>query len=353
MDKAASVSAWGIDVAACESNRRETYMRHITILAPTIAVALVGAGIGACTSTTAAPVIACGPDNVATTNWDVVIITNYEAGFYWVSVDPIPPTSFTVVFTDGVTPDGSDSGAGSDPTAGTGTDLSSSGAAALADAGFDAAAIGAVTDAGSNASLNTVASIVAGAVGKYFPNGCATATANANVVTFQLHSCTGPLNLVNTTGTVTATFTAPNGALQVQLAGNNITANGAKINLMTTATVSMGSNGQKAIQATSQTSGTGPYGNSAVHMGMYTVLWPTGTGCATINGTLSGVGTGTYGGTTTQISNYVTCANKCPQSGTTMSSFNGGTVTLTFNGTSNAQCTSSLGTSAPIPIHCP
>jgi hypothetical protein len=49
----------------------------------------------------------------------------------------------------------------------------------------------------------------------------------------------------------------------------------------------------------------------------------------------------------------VACANECPQSGTTTSSFNGGTVTLTFNGSNNAQCSASNGTSASVPLSCP
>ena len=61
-----------------------------------------------------------------------------------------------------------------------------------------------------------------------------------------------------------------------------------------------------------------------MHSGMYTLVWPTGTGCATINGTLTG--SGTSAGTTTQITNYVACTNECPQSGMTVSSFSGGGV---------------------------
>ena len=99
-------------------------------------------------------------------------------------------------------------------------------------------------------------------------------------------------------------------------------------------------------------SGTGPDGNNFSHMGTYTVVWPTGNNCATINAMLSGIGSGSFGGTSTTISNYVACANQCPQSGTAMSSFNGGTVTLTFNGSGNAQCSASNGNSASVPLKC-
>jgi hypothetical protein len=198
----------------------------------------------------------------------------------------------------------------------------------------------------------TAANAVAAAVGNYYPNGCATASANQNVVTFTLNNCTGPLGLVASTGTITATVTTGSNQVQIQLAGNGVTANGAIINLSTTSTVSLAANGQKTLQGNSQSTGTGPNGNSTAHVGSYTLVWPTGNGCGTINGQFSGVGTGTYSGTTTQINNWVVCAGKCPQSGTTTSSYSGGSVTLTFNGSNTAQCTSTIGTAASVPLHC-
>ncbi|HZU82220.1 MAG TPA: hypothetical protein VE987_04855 [Polyangiaceae bacterium] len=313
--------------------------KRYLVLAP-----LVGAAaLAACTSTSSTPAVACGPDNVATTNWDVVAVNNYEAAWYYAAVDPIPTAYYAFE-----TPVG-----GSDPDGGDAAAADGSVDASM-DASMDASvgADGGSAEGGGPVSSALVASSAAGAVGQYFPNGCATATANANVVTYKLNNCTGPIGLAGASGTVTATFTAFTGSVQVQLSGNNVSVNGATINLSTSGTATL-NNGQKTLQATTQSTGTGPYGNSAMHTGMYTVVWPTGMGCATINGTFSGVGTGTYAGTSTQIMNYVACTNKCPQSGTATSSFNGGTATLTFNGTNNAQCAASNGTSASVPIRCP
>ena len=64
----------------------------IVLLAPVLG-SLV---LGACTSTTSSPVVACGPDNVATTNWDVTATINYEAAWYYASVDPISLSYYTV-----------------------------------------------------------------------------------------------------------------------------------------------------------------------------------------------------------------------------------------------------------------
>jgi hypothetical protein len=279
-------------------------LRSLSALLP------LGVAALACTSsTTTTPALTCGPNGVATTNWDVVAVTDYEAAWYWAAADPIPPSLYTF-------------------------------------------ALGGMATAPPQ--VVNAASAVAAAVSTYYPNGCATATATANVVTFVLNNCSGPLGLVNSSGMITATFSATgNGQIQIQLAGSRVTANGATLDLATTGTVSVGANGQKTLTVSSMSSGTGAYGNSVAHVGMYTLVWPTGTNCGTINGTLSGVGTGGYSGTTTQINNYVACAGACPQSGSATSSFNGGTVMLTFNGSNNAQCTASNGTSAGIALHCP
>ena len=55
-----------------------------------VLTSLLGAmAVASCTSTSSAPVVACGPDNVATTNADVVAAVNAEAASYYASLDPI------------------------------------------------------------------------------------------------------------------------------------------------------------------------------------------------------------------------------------------------------------------------
>jgi hypothetical protein len=262
--------------------------------------------VASCSNFSSAPVEVCGPDNVATTSWDVIAATNYEAAWYYASLDPIGLGALVVA----------EAPVGTDP---------------------DAASTGA-------------ASTVAAGVDRYFPNGCATATASGNVVTFTLNNCSGPLGLVASSGTFAATLNVVGTSVQTQLTGSNVRANGATVNLSTSGTFSV-VNGRKTLQANSQSTGTGAYGNTLMHMGMYTLVWPTGTGCATINGSFSGLGD--FSGTNTQVMNYLACTNTCPQSGTVVSSFNGGSVTLTFNGSSSAQCSASNGTSAGVLLNCP
>jgi hypothetical protein len=321
----------------------------------------------ACTSTTTSPVVACGPDDVAVVNAEAVAATNYEAGWYYGALDPIPLGFYTVADVSVGTAAAPQYGTPPQPPAPMAPIPTISPvplptpapAVPVSDAGspppaiVDAGMVTPIVDAGAGAPSTAAASAVAASVDRYFPNGCATATASGNVVTFKLNDCTGPLGLLATSGTVTATLNVVGNSVHVQLSGSNVSANGATLNLATTGILTATASGQKTLQANSQTSGTGPGGNNIMRTGMYTLVWPTGTGCATLNGTLSGIGAGVYAGTSTQITNYVTCTNKCPQSGMTVSSFNGGSVTLLFNGTTNAQCTSSLGTSALLPLSCP
>jgi hypothetical protein len=279
-------------------------------------LALLPAGVGlglalaSCTSGTVGAVVSCGPDNVATTTYDVATVTNFEAGFYWAAADPIATGLYT----------------------------------------FDV-----IRDAPQATSQAvSAASAAAAAVGSYYSSGCATASANQNVVTYTLDNCSGPLALISTSGTFTATFTATgNGSIQIALAGTNINADGGVLMLQTSASVTLNASGQRTLSASSQTTGTGPDGNSINHTGTYTLVWPTGAGCGTLNATLSNVGSGIYAGTTTTITNYVVCRETCPQSGTVKSSFNGGNVTLTYNGSNSASCTSSLGTASFVPLNCP
>jgi hypothetical protein len=224
--------------------------------------------------------------------------------------------------------------------------------AALYYAALDPIVFGGPTDAGLSAASNAAASAVAAAAGHYFPNGCATVTASGNVVTFTMDLCSGPLGLTATSGIFTATLNVVGSSVQAQLAGANIMANTGTVNLSTSGTFTV-TNSQKMLHATSQSTGTGPSGNSVNHTGMYTLVWPTGAGWATINGSFSGVGSGNFSGTNMQITDFVGFTNKCPQSGTTFSTFNGGSLMLTFNGTNNAQCTASNATSGSVPLICP
>jgi hypothetical protein len=239
---------------------------------------------------------------VATSASDVVVVTNDEAAFYFACADAIPPGVLA---------------AQGDP----------SGAAAID---------------------------VAAAVTTYFPGGCATASTMDGTVTFGLFDCSGPLGLVHGTGTVTAKLVPEgSGELLVQLSGDAVAASGAVFTLNTQAFLTQTADGRRTLRATSMSSGSGPSGTSANHIGSFTMTWPSGGTCATINATFYGVGSGTYGGATETLSDYVICQGGCPQSGLATSIFSQGSVTLHYDGSPYAFCMSNGGTSEALPLECP
>jgi hypothetical protein len=201
------------------------------------------------------------------------------------------------------------------------------------------------------AGNNVAASVAAGVSQNFSPSGCANVTVNANVVTFNLNACRGPLGLTNVTGTFTATLTGAMPGLHIQLAADNVSVAGAHISVQTQGTLTLGSDQRtQTFQATSTSGGTGPFGNSVNRSGSYTLAFQPGSACATINSsfTLSG-----STGTSSKLVNYTRCNRQCPQSGTvTHVLSNGMTVTLTFNGSSNPTWQASDGNSGTLSITC-
>ncbi len=241
------------------------------------------------------PATGCGPDDVAAGASDVVVVTNAEASLYFAVADPLSP-----------------------------------------------------------AAASTSAAPVASAVASTFPGGCATARSMQNVVTLQLDDCSGPLGLVHATGTVTAKiFSLGSGDIGIDLSGDNVAADGGNFTLNTSASLTAASDGRKALRATSMSNGTGPSGNSVDHAGTFTLLWAPSSPCATLDATFAGIATGGYGGASMTIDRYVACTGACPQSGTAVAAFDGGNLTLTYDGAPYAFCSASGGRSAALTIPCP
>jgi hypothetical protein len=261
--------------------------------------------IAACTSTTTVNVPADTP--VAQTAADVAVATNWDAALVWAAAEPVPVGLFTLDVT----------------------------AVAMPEA-----------VPGSNA-----ASAVASAANQAFsPSGCVTASASNNVATFNLNNCIGPEGLAAATGTFTATFTPSPQGLQIQVAGNNVAVDSGKINVATQGNLTLGSDMvTKTFQANTTSSGTGPYGNSLARSGSYTATWQTGSTCATIASSFTESGSAS----TTKMSSYVRCRGQCPQSGTTTRTFTNGSVTITYNGSSNPPWTASDGETGTVNVHCP
>jgi hypothetical protein len=241
------------------------------------------------------PGTGCGPDEVAAIASDVVVVTNDEAALYFAVADPLSPDE---------------------------SDVS--------------------------------AAPVAAAAATYFPGACAAVTADGNVATIQLDDCSGPLGLTHATGTVTAKILADGaGQLLIQLSGDSVSANGGVYTLNTSAVLTAASDGQKTLLASSMSNGQGADGNSVDHAGSFALVWSANTSCATLNANFSSITTGEYGSANMAIVDYVACTGGCPRSGTVANSFNGGSVTLVYDGAPYAFCSASNGRSAALAIECP
>ena len=106
----------------------------------------------------------------------------------------------------------------------------------------------------------------------------------------------GPLGLIANSGIFTATLNVVGSSVETQLAGNDIMANVGTVNLSTSGTFTA-ANGQRTLHAISQSTGTGPNGNSVNHA--YTAT-KNGNGSATVNQTR----TGPNGGGSTSSKTY-------------------------------------------------
>jgi len=319
----------------------------------------IAAALAACTSNSSTPAspAATATDAVVTTNdeaglaWAAAAPTNLTAsGFYDVVLAVAPATdaaaSFDGALTDGELPDGAlADGALPDGELPDGALVD----AASADGGVP----GQTPNVEGSISVTVVAGAAAALAGQFFtPSSCVSATATGNVVTYSMNNCTGPLGVKAASGKYTVTFTpaVTQSGLDIALAGSGITVNGATLQLDTQATLTLGADGvTRTLQATTQSSGTGPNGTDTSRTGTYTLTWQPTTACATLKGSIL-----TPSMSTATISDYVTCSGKCPSSGQVTRTTPGSDVTVLFNGTSTANWTETPNTqTGTIGLHCP
>ncbi|PZR06579.1 MAG: hypothetical protein DI536_29920 [Archangium gephyra] len=180
------------------------------------------------------------------------------------------------------------------------------------------------------------------------PSSCLTTTTAGATTTYVFNNCTGRYGLVTMTGTVTATYSRPSSdVVRVLIESTGFKANDATLNLK--ATVDATQQGSvKRAEIASETSGTGPRGNTVSREGDYTVTWDEATECITLDGT-----TGSTRVTSTTVSGFRKCKAQCPSSGTIVhSGARGREVTLTYDGSANAAWSTSGGRSGTVALRC-
>jgi hypothetical protein len=204
----------------------------------------------------------------------------------------------------------------------------------------------------ASASASDAATVAAGrARTLYQPASCVSATAVANVVTYQLTDCSGPWGLVHVTGTVIVTYSKQPDGIHADANATNLQVNGATMNLNSQAVYSVNGTAHELTVSTDG-GGTGLRGNVIGRHGSYTLSWDTGTMCAALDGAWST----TIAGATwsTDVTGFKVCKNACPSAGTI--AHTGGlsrvTITVTFDGSASASWTSSRGSHGTVALFC-
>lgn len=189
-----------------------------------------------------------------------------------------------------------------------------------------------------------------------FKNGCVTATRALNVVTYVMVDCTGPYGLVKVSGTMTVTYTRQSdGSIKAVAKGTGLKVNNGTLDLDAIAVYSKNAAGLETAVVETHGKGTGAKGNTGDRTGNYTVTRDQAAGCMTLDGQWSTVWNGSKAATSsTQVSGLKKCSGECPAAGGTIQHTGvlGRVVTVSLDGSSVAQWSTSGGKSGTVNLEC-
>lgn len=185
---------------------------------------------------------------------------------------------------------------------------------------------------------------------RFQPEGCATVTRTANVVTHVLDGCTGPRGWVRFTGTLTTTFSDAADGLHIHLTSKGLQANRATMDIDATGVLS-DVGGKKQLVVTSTGSGIGPRGTNFTRTGQYTAVGDPSTSCLALDGQWQlDVGRATR---STRITGFEVCKAMCPSRGRIEhTGFRGRVITIDFDGSAEAKWSSSRGFDGTVSLGC-
>jgi len=193
-----------------------------------------------------------------------------------------------------------------------------------------------------------------------WPSGCVTRTqsaTDASVVTLTFNDCTGPFGLVHLDGQETVTLSAaPGGALQASLEGVNLTANGKPLTQSATAIITFPSSTTRSVAWTGSWQRTDDLGDVVQHTSSVTIAVDLTTGCGTSTGTAKTVVATREVDTTItdlQLCHSATGVEGCPSGSVEHDGVTSGkTVSITFDGTDEAEVTGPRGDTFAVPLVC-
>lgn len=147
------------------------------------------------------------------------------------------------------------------------------------------------------------------------PAGCEQTTVDPSgqSATFVFDGCTGPLGLVELTGTVSVTWQTASSQLTLDFSAQNFKINRATIDSWQATAVVTADGDQRTLTWNATLSGTTGRGRSFDRTNQKTVQWTVGVPCIEVTGQSTGTILGARLQTT--FTTWKRCADSCPQSG--------------------------------------
>jgi hypothetical protein len=179
--------------------------------------------------------------------------------------------------------------------------------------------------------------------GYYFiPAGCLTATQDTakQEVTYAFSGCTGPLGLVELTGTVTVDWTVSGNQLTLAFSAQGFKINRATIDSWQATAVVTSNGDQRNLTWNAQLSGTTGKGRPFNRTNQKNIQWTVGVPCISATGQSTGDILGSNLQTT--VTSWQRCADACPQAGSEIQVKNldkGDSIDIAYQGGDQADLT--------------
>jgi hypothetical protein len=209
---------------------------------------------------------------------------------------------------------------------------------------------------GSNVKLMSGGTTATGVVGfSFVPAGCLTVTDDVakSSVSYAFNGCTGPLGLVELTGTVNVDYQVAGDQLTLDFSAQNFQINRATITSWQATAVITSTGDQRSMTWNAQLSGTTGSGRTFNRTNQKSIQWTVGVACLAASGQSSGDILGANLQTT--VVSWQRCEDACPQAGSQITVKNvddGDSIGIDYNGGPTADLTVDGGRPIEIRLAC-
>jgi hypothetical protein len=185
----------------------------------------------------------------------------------------------------------------------------------------------------------------------FLPAGCLTETQDVaqSTETYVFNGCTGPLGLVELTGTVTVGWQVAGANLTLDFSAQGFQINRATIDNWQATAVITSTGSQRSMTWNAQLSGTTGSGRQFNRTNQKSIQWTVGVACLSASGQSTGDILGANLQTT--VVSWQRCADSCPQAGSEITVKNldkGDSIDISYDGGPTAELT--LDGSKPVEI---